>query len=132
MRRVDAGGELQRGRRAQQRTAATAPSSADSVQATMRDGWSEMSRRARRTTPRSLKLRRPPAWLLRAMAVFTASVIESTIAFMEGMGFAIFYLGLRCSDAGELPLLFASAMWSVRADNVLEEKVSMDENDCPY
>ena len=63
------------------------------------------------------------------MAVFTASVIESTIAFMEGMGFAIFYLGLRCSDAGKVPtnslsflLLFASAVSSVRVDNVLRVK----------
>ena len=38
----------------------------------------------------------------------------------------------RRRSLGELPLLFASAVWSVRADNVLEEKVSMDENDCPY
>ena len=51
------------------------------------------------------------------MADSTASVIESTVTFMEGMGFAIFYLGLRCSDAGEVPtnflsflLLFASAV----------------------
>ena len=63
------------------------------------------------------------------LADSTASMIESTIAFMEGMGFAIFYLGLRCSDASEVPanslsfpLLFVSAVWSVRADNVLEEK----------
>jgi hypothetical protein len=39
------------------------------------------------------------------MAGSTASVMESTIAFMEGMGCVIFYLGLRCSDTGELPLL---------------------------
>ena len=52
------------------------------------------------------------------MADSTASVMESTMAFMEGMGFTIFYLGLRCSNAGEVPtnslsflLLFTSAVF---------------------
>jgi hypothetical protein len=36
----------------------------------------------------------PLAWLPLSMVDSTASVIESTIVFMEGMGLAIFYLGL--------------------------------------
>ena len=52
------------------------------------------------------------------MADSTALVMELTTAFMEGMGFTIFYLELRCSDAGEVPtnslsflLLFALAVF---------------------
>jgi hypothetical protein len=61
----------------------------------------------------------------------TASVMESTMAFMEGMGCANFYLGLRCSDAGEVPanslsfLFCLSALAVKRADNVLDEKWSV-------
>jgi hypothetical protein len=54
--------------------------------------WSWMSGRAQRTAPWSMKWQKPPAWLPWAMADSMASVIESTMAFMEGMGFVILYL----------------------------------------
>ena len=55
-----------------------------------------MSRSARQTALCSMKRGGPPAALLRAMADSTASVMVSTIAFMEGAGevVGILYLGL--------------------------------------
>jgi hypothetical protein len=40
------------------------------------------------------------------VAVATDDVTASTMAFMEGAGLAIFYLGLSCSNSGKVPASF--------------------------
>jgi hypothetical protein len=59
----------------------------------------------------------PPAALLRAMADSTASVMVSTIAFMEGAGevVGILYLGLENSDSGETLVNSLSFLLCLRA-----------------
>jgi hypothetical protein len=57
--------------------------------------------------PCTMKRRMPPDWLPRMMAFFTASVMESTMAFMEGtLGVVMFvYLAgtpAMCKDSGKV------------------------------
>ena len=58
-----------------------------------------MSRKARRTAPCTMKRRTPPDWLPRMMAFSTASVTESTMAFMEGTLGVIMFVYLAGTPA---------------------------------